>query len=255
MLYINGEIVQDNKFVNEFQRLVRFGEGFFETMKLSISHSSPLWSEYHIERIKKGLAYFKIEANINKIEIDILSFIQQLKLSFSEDIEHFLRVTFTPRSESIGYSKANYHGEMSMLMEVVSRAKLAKDRYTLTVYELEKYHGNLLNNSAGIKICANGMFYQNILEFAKQAECNDAVICYNNLIYETGSSNIFLYKNNKIYTPPLKNIVRGVVRSALLENLSKIIQQPLSIDDLLEADQVFTTNISTGIKLVDEIIF
>jgi branched-chain amino acid aminotransferase len=66
-------------------------------------------------------------------------------------------------------------------------------------------------------------------------------------ICESAIANIFMIKNNKIYTPPLsEGCVAGTTRRWMLERFSlkryEVIEKKLSVDSLLNADEFFLTN-------------
>jgi branched-chain amino acid aminotransferase len=66
-------------------------------------------------------------------------------------------------------------------------------------------------------------------------------------ICESAIANIFLIKNNKIYTPPLsEGCVAGTLRRWMLEKFFlkryEVVEKKLSMDSLLNADEFFLTN-------------
>jgi branched-subunit amino acid aminotransferase/4-amino-4-deoxychorismate lyase len=69
-----------------------------------------------------------------------------------------------------------------------------------------------------------------------------------NRLAEGCVSNIFLVKNSVLYTPPVNTpVLPGVMRKTVCEIASKnsiqLVEKNLSIDDLLDADEVFMTNV------------
>ena len=75
---------------------------------------------------------------------------------------------------------------------------------------------------------------------------------------EATNSSLFIVKDNVIYTPPLSDgCVDGTMRDWVLSNY-KAIEKSLSLDDIMQSDEVFITNALTGITAVngvEEIIF
>ncbi|HSV09351.1 MAG TPA: aminotransferase class IV, partial [Hanamia sp.] len=66
-------------------------------------------------------------------------------------------------------------------------------------------------------------------------------------ICESAIANVFIIKNNKIYTPPLsEGCVAGTMRRWMLEKLSlkkfEVVEKKLPVDSLLNADEFFLTN-------------
>lgn len=92
----------------------------------------------------------------------------------------------------------------------------------------------------------------------------DDVLYHNSgLISETSRANIYIVKNDKIYTPPLSiNILPGITRARIIDLLRgsglEITEQTFSMEDLLDADEVFTTSATKrvlGVSRVDSKIY
>jgi branched-chain amino acid aminotransferase len=107
------------------------------------------------------------------------------------------------------------------------------------------HHNNLLNNILA-KIEANNY------------GVDDAIMLdLNGFVSETNSTNIFMIKNNIIYTPTTKFCLPGITREFIisickLNNIS-IVEREISISELYNADQVFTTGTMGEIASVKEI--
>ena len=71
----------------------------------------------------------------------------------------------------------------------------------------------------------------------------DAV--HNKYVEEVSSCNIFAVFGNKIVTPALGTILPGVTRKSVIDLARskgfEVEEAPLSIDEVLEADEIFTT--------------
>jgi branched-subunit amino acid aminotransferase/4-amino-4-deoxychorismate lyase len=66
-----------------------------------------------------------------------------------------------------------------------------------------------------------------------------------NFIKETSRSNIFIVKNNTIYTPK-KSVLKGITRSITIDliqkNKLKFVEKEITINELLLADEIFVTS-------------
>lgn len=83
------------------------------------------------------------------------------------------------------------------------------------------------------------------------------VLCFNekNELAEGSITNILIYKNKKIYTPPLSSgILNGIYRSYLLQKNPKIIERKLLLEDLINADKIVLTNSVRKEIMVDELV-
>jgi len=83
---------------------------------------------------------------------------------------------------------------------------------------------------------------------AKKEKCNDAIILnQHQRICDSTIANVFLIKDDIIYTPSLtEGCIAGVMRSfvitALKKNNTSIVEKEITIEDLLDANEVFLTN-------------
>ncbi|MBL0147083.1 MAG: aminotransferase class IV [Chitinophagaceae bacterium] len=95
--------------------------------------------------------------------------------------------------------------------------------------------------------------------FAKKNNCNDALVLNGyNRICDSSIANVFIVKDEIIYTPPLsEGCIAGVtaayVIAKLQNSLYKVIEKPLQINDVLNADEVFLTNSIQNIQWVKQI--
>ena len=76
-------------------------------------------------------------------------------------------------------------------------------------------------------------------------------------VAETNATNIFMIKNNIVYTPYadacLPGITRGLIIQICKENNIPVFEKNLSVTELYNADQVFTTGTMGELAQVIEI--
>ena len=91
---------------------------------------------------------------------------------------------------------------------------------------------------------------------AQKNNWDDALLCNpSGFLTESSKSNLFLIKNNTIYTPPIGDgPLNGVMRQRIIQicqnkNIN-CIEVHLKEADLLEADEVFLTNAIIGVQWV-----
>jgi branched-chain amino acid aminotransferase len=94
---------------------------------------------------------------------------------------------------------------------------------------------------------------------AKNEKWNDAVLLNTEgRLCDTSIANIFLIKDEVVYTPALpEGCVAGVMRRNLVEKLAagdyKVVEGKICVDDLLNADEVFLTNSIYNMRWVQSI--
>ena len=97
------------------------------------------------------------------------------------------------------------------------------------------------------------------LQMAHQKRAAEALwFTPDNQLAEGCVSNVFLVKEATLYTPPLTTpVLAGIARKAVCqiaaENSVKLVEQKLSIDDVLTADEVFLTNVIMKIMPVNSV--
>ena len=107
------------------------------------------------------------------------------------------------------------------------------------------HHNNLINNILA-KIEANN------------ANVDDAIMLdLYGFVAETNATNIFMIKNGSVYTPLadacLPGITRGLIIKICSENKIPIYEKNISVTELYNADQVFTTGTMGELAQVIEI--
>ncbi len=97
---------------------------------------------------------------------------------------------------------------------------------------------------------------QKINEAIKNSNVYEAILVNeNNRITEGSRSNIFLVKSNSLYTAPASEVLKGVTRSRVINLCQQlnipVIEQPISIDFLYEAEGLFLTGTSPKILPIE----
>ena len=97
------------------------------------------------------------------------------------------------------------------------------------------------------------------LDMARQKSAAEALwFTIDNRLAEGCISNVFLVKSSVVYTPPVETpVLAGVARKSVcqiaIHNSIQLIEKNLYISDLLEADEVFLTNVIMQILPVTHI--
>lgn len=84
---------------------------------------------------------------------------------------------------------------------------------------------------------------------------DDVLYVHQNMISEMSRSNIFMIKKEQIYTPK-NNILRGITRATVMDLALKyapVIEQDISLEMLLGADEIFTTSSTKGVMAITKI--
>lgn len=248
----NGKLISENQpLFTAKNRGYRYGDGFFETMRV-VNGRFPLL-DYHLQRIEFSFQLLQYQPPATKVTKIIEQALElcaenncmknaRVRLSFSNgngpvfhpNTEMDYLIEASPLDES--YNKLN---EKGLATGISSLAKKSCDDY------------------ANLK-SANFLPYRIAADFASKNNWNDAFVLnqYENII-ETTIANIFWIKDELIFTPPLsEGCVKGTMRSYLL-NTSKgsdfqIIEKKCTPDDLHRAEEIFVTNAVSGLRWVQQ---
>ncbi|MEP7238967.1 MAG: aminotransferase class IV [Ferruginibacter sp.] len=242
-IYNGKTCQQESAVLSASSRGLRYGDGLFETIKSINDHLQ--FVDEHFARLWKGL--------------------------------HVLQFTipkhFTPdylQDEIMALLKKNGHHKMARIRLTVFRGDGGlydeidhKPNFLVQSRALPDNTGEWNSNGLilGIytdvkKSCdiLSNLKHNNFLPYslaamhAKKNKWNDAVLQNTGGgLCDTTIANIFLIKDEVIYTPALtEGCIAGITRKNILDHLKagnyKLIEGRLNVPDLLEADEVFLTN-------------
>lgn len=240
-------------FLNK-NRAFKYGDGLFETIKVSNGKALNLY--LHFERLQKGFGVLQFQAEqpftfevFQRIINDFLSknipnANLRVRISFFRKGEGF----YTPQEHDFEFfietsplESAPYQlNKKGLYIGIASQVRLSIDSLS-----------NLKTISALPYVLAG-------LE-KKQNNWDDCLILNSKEnIAESIAANIFVVKENKLYTPSLsEGCVAGTMRFTILEIAAKlgleIIETSLLPRDLDDAEELFLTNAIQGIQWVEKI--
>jgi branched-chain amino acid aminotransferase len=248
---INGKILPAKKALISVQdRGFRFGDGVFETclIKDGVVYN---W-QAHLTRLEAGLKAIKIIPvfhNTLKGMTDKL--IQKNKIK-----NGYLRISISRGVGSIGYLPIK-NIQPTLVIETLplNPKPLKKNLAPIKLFISTIQKPSLKSLPINYKLTQGINSTLAKLE-AVENNCFDAIILNEkNQICETSSANIFWVKDDILYTPHQDcGLLLGTIREKILE-LSPIKTKLVKakIEDLLDADEVFITNVSLRVLAIDRI--
>ena len=256
----NGKLFKDGEsIIGPANRGLRYGDGLFETLKCL--NGRLILSNEHFARLWKGMKtlQFEIPAHFTP------DFLQNelLKLIEKNGHQKTARVRLTIIRGNGGLNDAinhfpNYLIETWPLQNGGGREKgsqLNSNGLVLGIYLEIKKSCDLLSN------LKHNNYLPPVLAalHAKKEKWNDAILLNNNgRICESTIANIFIIKEGKVSTPALtEGCVAGVLRKEILRssvntNL-QYEERLITVEDLMEADEIFLTNSINDIRWVKNI--
>lgn len=243
--YLNGQFVEaDQAGLSIFDAGLLHGAGLFETMRA-----------YHgiLFRLSDHLARLAASA-------DVLSMFQldeagQKKIG--EDLTELLRRnSLTEARTRLTVTTGNLRGVRTtggQVTPTVFATATAMEPYPSHLYEkgmtvlLSVHKQSRLDPTCGFKTLSYLSRLISLRE-AQVRECGEALwFTHENLLAEGAISNVFIVKEGVLKTPPIDTpVLPGITRKVVLELAQahgiSVLEIPLTINDLLGADEVFLTN-------------
>lgn len=204
------------------------GRGVFETILVK---EKAIFLDEHIERLNKSINALSLGKAINKD--DVISFINENNIK-----NKALKIVVTEKNlvyatRDIKYKDEDYINGFKVRISEVLRNSTSRVVAFKTL--------NYLENIIEYELCQSSGF-------------NEAIF-FNELgnLCEGCTSNIFIVKNKKIYTPPVKDgLLPGVVRNWVIKNF-QVKEARITKEELLNSDEVFLTNSLVGVIKVSSI--
>ena len=244
VVFYNGEfILEDDISISINSRAFNYGDGFFETVK--ILDSKPFNFSFHFNRIKLALTVLRLNHNYTK------SF-------FQEKIAHLLKVNniingsvkiHVSRIGSGRYFPESNNSELFISSSAGSPYQI-NSAISLCFYDQEyKVSGSLSKLKS-----SNSLIYILPAIYAYEHNFDNAILLNtSDNVLEVTNANIFLLKNDRLYTPPITDgCVDGTMRRWVNSKLD-VIEKSVLRNEILDADEVFITNALDGVISVDSI--
>lgn len=205
-----------------------FGRGVFETILIK---ELPIFLEAHIKRLNNSIKAMNL-GELVSID-DVKTFIKENRIK-----NKALKITITEKNliyslREIKYKDEDYEKGFKTSISKVLRNSTSR---IITFKTL-----NYLENIIEYEICQRNGLNEAIFFNEKGYLC------------EGCTTNIFIVKNGKIYTPQIEcGLLPGVVRKWVIDNFD-VIETKITKDELLNSDEVFLTNSLVGVIKVSEI--
>lgn len=247
----NGEIVPaDTKLLSIANRGFRYGDGLFESMRLMKGQLK--FADLHADRLQRGMKALKIDGYSQMDTWFLKEKVEEL--AFRNKVKHGrLRLTVFRDAEGLYTPSQNKMGYCLELTPVEEpRYFLNSKGLIMDIFTDIPKPSNYLSN---IKTC-NSLPYVMAGIFKAQNKLDEVFLLnQNGFLCEAGSSNVFVWYQNHLYTPALsegcvEGVMRQVVIKIALENNIGVTEAQINPDILYEADEVFLTNATRGIQCV-----
>ena len=250
MINYNGNIQNTSNFEIENNRGFLFGDAIFETIK--VNGTKILFLEEHYLRLMASMRICRMEIPMNFtmefMEEEILKLIALQANTVSN------RIRFSVFRNAEGF----YHPTSNDVQFIITCSELVSDTYTFSAskYEVELFKdfyvskhllATLKTNNKMINVVASIFAKENGFE-------NCLLINEDKNVVEATNGNIFMKMGNQIITPPTSDgCLNGIMRKQVIAIVAKMegiemIEKSISPFDLQKADELFISNVITGIQ-------
>lgn len=250
MINYNGSLVQQSALAIEENRAFLYGDGIFDTVK--VLGGKVLFIEDHYFRLMASLRIVRMDIPMHFTLEYMESQVLELVATLPEALSYRARITFF-RQTGGRYLPTTKNTDFVITAEPLADAlykvndapyevELYKDFYvSKQLLSTIKSTNRLINVTGSIFAHENG--YDNCL-----------LVNDDKNVIEGLQSNIFMLSGGKLITPPISDgCLNGVMRKQVFELAKKVegievSEASISPFDLQKADELFLTNVITGIQ-------
>ncbi len=250
MISYNGDLVAQSDIIIHQNRAFLYGDAIFETLK--ILDGKVLYIEDHYFRLMASMRIVRMEIpmyfTMEYMEEKVLELVKHLNLNISARA----RLTFF-RKPGGYYLPTDNNAEFIITADVLDNSVY---QFSNKAYEVDLFKDFYVTKQllSSLKT-ANKMVQITGSVFANENGLNNCLLLNDDKnVVEALQGNLFMLMGNKLTTPPIADgCLNGVMRKQILTIARKqegLIVEEASISpfDLQKADELFITNVITGIQ-------
>ncbi|MFD1037405.1 D-amino-acid transaminase [Virgibacillus byunsanensis] len=236
--FINGEYINaDEAVIPIDERGHQFGDGVYEVVK--IYNSLPFLLDEHLTRLKESASaiQLKLPYSLDDIKKIILEGIKRSELL---NAEVYFQVTrgIAPRNHLFPNVSASF------TMTIKPARKVSEQSYYKGIKTITTKDERWANcHIKSLNLLPNVLAKQK----ANNEESYEAILIKDGYVTEGSSTNVFVVKNNTLYTTPLtNNILSGITRKNVLKLAQKldveVLEKSFTTEFLISGDEAFLTS-------------
>ena len=252
MILLNGQVYEPGApEITLLNRSFKYGDGLFESIR--VYQGKALFAEAHLDRLAGGMKYLRFD-------FDPEPWRQEMKAAI-------LRIIQLNDIKAHGRLRLHvYRAGAGAYLPISNRAYYVLEGFSL---KSDFYAADVsisLTDFTEIPLCysalsgfktANSLPYILAAQYAVEQGFDEALLFCEGHVSEASAYNVFLVKNRRIYTPPLRSaclngIMRGEVMRLCADLKIPVKEKRLIPKELLQADEIFLTNTVRGIVPVNQ---
>ena len=251
MINFNGNLVKSTENSLADNRGFLFGDAVFETLK--VVNNNILFLEDHYFRLMSSMRILRMEIPMNFT----MEFIEKqvLELVQNNDIENSARVRMTVFRNTGGF----YLPHTNEISYLVQSTELNSKEYVLNSnrYEVDLFKDFYVTKQLLSSIKSTNKAVQIVGSiFAAENDLQNCLLLNDSKnVIEALNGNLFMLKEGKLTTPPVsEGCLNGIMRKQVLAIAKtmdvEVEETPISPFDLQKADELFLTNVISGIQSI-----
>ena len=254
MINYNGNLQNSDTTLSNSNRAFLYGDGVFETLK--IVNNKILFLEDHYFRLMASMRIVRMQIpatfTLEFIESEILTLVNELQ------IEESARVRLTVFRNDGGF----YLPKTRTISYLIQASALENKEYQFNnaICEVDLYKDFFVAKQLLSTLkTTNKMIHITGSIFADENNLENCLLLNNDKnIVEALNGNLFMVVENKLITPPLsEGCLNGITRKQIIQIAKKmenieIIEEVISPFDLQKADELFITNIISGVQPITQ---
>lgn len=245
IIYNKRVLTANSPCISPHDRGLTLGHGLFETIFVN-KHSFPAF-DYHWQRLEASapLVGIKLPFSQNELESMLSELLVANKL---HNRRAGARLTLTHGEAERGLLPLKTPTP-NFLITVFAHDLVPNPSYSAMIVNTRKNEYSVSSKVKSISYLDNILAKQE----ARQQGYDEAILLNSQGKVADGSfTTIYIVKNKQIFTPPVSDgALPGVIRSILMREFQQqvaIIEQSISVAELLAADEVFLSNALMGIQ-------
>lgn len=250
MINFNGVLTDKSDFITPSNRALLYGDAVFETFK--VVDNKILFLEDHYFRLMSSMRILRMKIPMN-FTLEYLEE-QIISLTLKLNIANNARVRMTVFRKDGGL----YAPETNEISFIITAKENSSREYLLKKenYEVELFKDFHVSKHLISSLKTTNKIIQVVASvFAKENGFDDCILINDEKnVVETISGNIFMFLDNQMITPPVSDgCLNGIMRKQVINELKSstdfnVIENSISPFDLQKADELFLTNVITGIQ-------
>ena len=249
-IYLNGSFLPRSKAqISIMDRGFLFGDGVYEL--IPVFNKKVFLLDEHLKRLKNSLNLIQMNEikGLDKI-INTL-----IKKNIKNTFYIYLHITRGVQSSRNHIYSENIDSTILLMCEdyPAFSENLIKKGFQATIQDDFRW---MKSNIKSISLLGNVL----LKNHASSNGCYETLLVRNKRLTEGSTSNVFIVKDEIIYTPKLSNellpgVTRGLLIKLLNQNNLKVIESDIYQSDLINADEVWcssSTNAVVPIVKVDD---